>query len=152
MISVLQNIMIQTLFRDPEIGKVLQAPSAAGVPPLAAFMTAHFQTFFFAFLIVSVLMLASSIGLLKRKNWARLLFVGLMILGIVWHLGGLVLQLTIFSFMQENFADVPGAPNMKPFIIGIAIVSVVFAATFSGLFGWIAKRLLSSAVAAEFKQ
>ena len=41
---------------------------------------------------------------------------------------------------------------MKPFMIGIAVVSVIFALGFSGLFGWIAKRLLSSAVVAEFKQ
>jgi hypothetical protein len=152
MISILQNIMIQTMLSGPEMEKALQAPHAAGAPPLATFMAAHFQLFFLAFLVVSALMLAASIGLLKRKNWARLLFVGLMILGIVWHLGGLVLQFTMFSFMQDNFSNAPGAPNIKPFIIGMAIVSIIFALAFSGLFGWIAKRLLSPAVTAEFKQ
>jgi hypothetical protein len=150
-ISILQNIMIQTMFSGPEMEKALQAPTAAGAPPLAAFMTSHFQLFFFAFLIVSALMLASSIGLLKRKNWARLLFIGLMILGIVWQLGGLVLQFTMFSFMQDSFTNAPGAPNIKPFIIGVAVVSVMFALGMSGLFGWIVKRLLSPTVTAEFK-
>jgi hypothetical protein len=152
MISILQNIMIQTMFRGPEMEKALQAPPPPGAPPFAAFMASHFQLFFLAFLIVSVLMLASSIGLLKRKNWARLLFVGLMILGIAWNLGGLILQMTMFSSMQDSFANAPGAPNMKPFMIGMAVVSVIFALGFSGLFGWIAKRLLSPAVVAEFKQ
>ena len=152
MISILQNIMIQTMFKGPEMEKALQAPPPPGAPPFATFMAGHFQLIFFSFLIVSAFMLASSIGLLKRKNWARLLFVGLMVLGIVWNLGGLVLQFTMFSSMQDSFANAPGAPNMKPFMIGMAVVGVIFALGFSGLFGWIAKRLLSPAVAAEFKQ
>ena len=152
MISILQNIMIQTMFNGPEMEKFLQTPPPPGAPPFAAFMADHFQFFFAAFLIVCALMLASSIGLLKRKNWARLIFVGLMVLGIVWNLGGLVLQFTMFSSMQGGFANAPGAPNMKPFMIAMAVFGVIFALGFSGLFGWIAKRLVSPAVVAEFKQ
>lgn len=151
-ISILQNIMIQTMFTGPEMERALQAPPPPGTPPFATFMADHFQLFFAAFLIASVLMLASSIGLLKRKNWARLIVVGLMMLGIAWNLGGLVLQLTMFSSMQESFAKAPGAPNMKSFMVAMAIFSALFALGMSVLFGWIIKRLLSPAVVAEFKQ
>jgi hypothetical protein len=74
-----------------------------------------------------------------------------MVLGIVWNLGGLVLQFTMFSSMQDNFANAPGAPDMKAVFIAFAVVGVLFALAFSGLFGWIATRLLSPAIAAEFK-
>ena len=151
-ISILQNIMIQTMFNDPQMEQALHAPPPPGAPPFFAFMTDHFQLFFFAFLIVSAATLASSIGLLKRKYWARIVFIGLMILGILWYVGGLVLQFTMFSSMQDNFANAPGTPDMKPFFVAIAVVSVLFALGFSGLFGWIVKRLLSPAIAAEFTQ
>jgi hypothetical protein len=104
------------------------------------------------FLVASTVTLASSIGLLRRMNWARWVFVGLMALGIVWNVGGLVLQFGMFSSMQDRFVTAPGMPNMRPFFIAVAVVSVVFALAFSGLFGWIAARLLSSAVAAEFRR
>lgn len=152
LISILQNIMIQTVFNTSEIEKALQAPPPPGAPPFVMFLANHFQLFIVAFLVVSAVMLVSSIGLLRRKNWARLIFIGLMILGIVWNLGGLILQFTMFSSMQDSFVSAPGAPDMKPFFIASAVVSVLFALGLSGLFGWIAKKLLSPAIASEFKR
>lgn len=152
MISILQNIMIQTMFNASEMEKVMQAQPPPGSPPFATFMASHFQLFFASFLVVSALMLISSIGLLKRKNWARLIFIGLMSLGILWNIGGLALQFTMFSSVQNNFASVPDAPDMKSFMIAMAVFSVVLALGFSALFGWIAKRLLSPSIVAEFKQ
>lgn len=150
-ISILQNIMVQTVFRSPEISQAMQAPPP-GASPFAAFMAAHFQWFFFALLLVSAFMLASSIGLLKRRNWARLSFICLLSLAILWQVGGLALQFSTFSSMREQFsaAAVHGGPDMAPFFIAIAAVSVLFAVGFSVLFSWIIKRLLSPAVTAEF--
>lgn len=151
LIAILQNIMIHTIFNGWEMQQAMQAPPPPGLAPVAMFMTTHIQLFFAMFLFVSAAMFASSVGLLKRKNWARLAFVGLMILGIVWNLGGLILQFTMFSSMQDSFAGAPGAPDMKPFFIAMAVESALFALGFSGLFVWIAKRLLSPAVVREFK-
>jgi hypothetical protein len=151
-ISIIQNIMIQTIFNSPQMEQALRAPTKSGTPPLVTFMTAHFQIFFFAFLVVSAITLASSIGLLRRKNWARLIFVGLMVLGVLWNLGGPVLQFVMFSSMQNSFSSAPGAPEMEIFFIAMSAVSILFALGFSGLLGWIAKRLLSQSIAAEFRQ
>lgn len=122
-----------------------------GAPPFATFMATHFQWFFLATLAVSALMLASSIGLLKRRNWARLSFIGLLSLAILWQVGGLAIQFSMFSSMREfSTAASQGGPDMAPFFIAIAVVSVLFAVGFSVLFGWIIKRLLSPSVVAEF--
>jgi hypothetical protein len=112
----------------------------------------HFQLFLLAFLLISSFTLVSSIGLLKRWNWARLCFVGLMLIGIVWQLSGLGFQFSMFSSMQQQFspAAAPGAPDLRPFIVAIAVVSTLFALGLSVLFGWIARRLLSAPIAAEF--
>lgn len=153
-ISILQNIMIFTVFRSPEISQAMQAPPPPDMPAAAAFMASHIYLFFLAFLLISGFTLASSIGLLKRWNWARLCFIGIMLLGIVWNLGGLVVQFSMFSSMQHQFsaAATHGGPDMQPVFIAFAVVSVLFAVGFSVLFGWIAKRLLSPAVAAEFSR
>ncbi len=150
-ISILQNIMIQAVFRSPEISRAMQAQQL-DAPPFAAFMATHYQWFFFAFLLVSAFMLASSIGLLKRHNWARLCLIGLLSLAILWQVGSLTLQFSMFSSMREQFSAAvgDGGPDMAPFFIAIAVASVFFAAGFSVLFGWIIKRLLSPAVVAEF--
>lgn len=149
-ISVLQNIMVQTVFRRADMSQAMQAPSDA--PPIAAFMAAHLQWLFLAFLLVSAFMLASSIGLLKRHNWARLSFIGLLSLAILWQVVGFVVQISMFSSMRERFSAeaVQGGLDMGPFFVAIAVVSALFAVGFSVLFGWIIKRLLSPAIVAEF--
>lgn len=149
MISLLQNIMVQIMFNAPEMEKSLQT-LPPGAPPFVAFMISHFQLFFFATFVLTAVTLVASIGLLKRRNWARLYFVAFMILGIVWNFGSLALQFTMLSSMQSSFPSVPNAPDMKPFMMVMAAMSVLLALGFSALFGWIAKRLLAPAVAAEF--
>src|SRR5690242_17763652 len=79
-IAILQNVMVQTVFRDSGMAQAMQTPPP-GTPPLSAFMAMHLPWVFFAFLLISTFTLISSVGLLKRRNWARLSFVGLMVLG-----------------------------------------------------------------------
>jgi hypothetical protein len=150
LISILQNIMVQTMFSTPELQAAMQAPPPPGTPAFASFLLAHFQWFFLLFLAFSATTLAASIALLRRRNWGRLLFVGLMVFGILWNLGGLALQFAMFGSMRQQFQAAPGAPDMGPFFIAMAVATVLFALGFSALFGWIAKRLLSPQVASEF--
>ena len=153
LIGVLQNIMLQTVLRSEEFGQAMQTtPSQSDLPPFVSFMFEHFQWFFLAVLLVNLFMLASSIGLLKRRNWARLFFIGLMILGVVWQGVGLVMQAVMFSYTRDQFAtaELQGAPDMGPFFVAMAIFSVIFALAFGGLFGWIAWKLASKPIAAEF--
>lgn len=149
--SLLQNIMIQMMFNSQEMEKAMQFPVPSEVPPFAAFMVNHFQFFFIAFFAISAITLASSIELLKRKNWARLIFIGLMVFGVAWHLGSLVMQFMMFSSMREISARAHEAPDMKSFMIVMAVFNVVLTLGFSILFGWIAKKLLSPAIVSEFK-
>lgn len=116
-ISILQNIMVQTVFRSSEVSQVMHAPPPRA-PPVAAFMATHFQWFFLAFLLVSALMLASSIGLLMCRNWACLSFIGLLSLAILWQIGGLALQFSMFSSMREQFSA--ASVGMEPFFIAVA--------------------------------
>jgi len=150
LIGILQSAMVLTVFNTPEVTQAMHAPPPPGAPAFAVFMMKYMVAFFVFMLSLNALTLVSSIGLLLRRNWARLLFIGLMLVGIVWNLAGLVLQFFMFSSMREQFAALPDAPDMGPFFIAIAVVSVVFTLAFSTLFGWIARRLTLPDVVAEF--
>jgi len=151
-IAALQNVMVWTVFSSPEFTQSFETSSSVDMPSAAIFLTSHMHLFFFAVLLFLVFTLVSSIGLLKRKHWARFSFVGLMLFGILWNLGGLVIQFSIYSSMQQEFSamSTQGGPNMDVFMFAMAAVAVLFAVALSVLLGWIAKRLLSPEIAAEF--
>lgn len=150
LIGVLQNIMIQTMFNDPKMSEEL-AKAPQGVPAPVSFMASNFKLVFAALLACFVVTLISSVGLLKRRNWARLFFIGILALGIVWNLGGLLLQFTMFSsFPPPPHTAQHEAAAFQSMFITMMVFSVVMAVAFSVLYGWIIKRLLSQPIAAEF--
>jgi hypothetical protein len=103
-----------------------------------------------AFLVVAVVELVAAIGLLNRKNWARLLFIGMMVLGIIWNLSGVVMQhIVLSSFLEMPETPGPG-PDFEIFMTVMKVFSWVIALGMSALFAWIIKRLVSPAVRQEF--
>lgn len=95
LIAVAQNIMIQLMF--PTDLALPPSPHASGVPAVLDFLLGHIRYLFLAFLILSIGTLVAAIGLLKRRNWARLAFVGILGLGILWNLAGIALQQLVFA-------------------------------------------------------
>lgn len=153
LVSVFQNIMLFTLFRTPGAARAMEAPLPPGTPAFLAFMDRHVALVFLGFLVLCVAVLLVSIGLLRRRNWARLCFIGLMVLGAASNLAGLVVQFGMVSSMRAEFAaaGTQGGLDMGPFLIGMLVVGTIFAVGFSVLYAWIAKRLMSPAIAAEFR-
>jgi hypothetical protein len=124
LVAVLQNVIIESL--GAQMGLVFQAGLAPNSSWLTLLVVSHLKIYFAILLALAVLALVSSIGLLKRKNWARFVFVGLMVFGIIWNLPSL------FSSLAAPRASLL-------FELGLILI-----------LGWIAQRLLSSAVATEF--
>lgn len=152
-IAILQNVMLTLMFPEEEFRAALHdMEGTQAMPGLFRFMFENLRLFFMAFLFVSVAMLVSAIGLLKRKNWARLVFVGIMALGVVWNLGGLAMPFMMSSMMPE----MPAHPHsdfqdnfelMWNVMIGF---SVLIGLVFAGLFAWVIKRLVSEDIKREF--
>lgn len=147
--AVLQNIMISVMFPKEAMS---EAANVKDAPAFIRFMFAYPQVLFGAFLAASAIAFISAIGLLKRKNWARLIFIAILVLGIVWNLGGLVVMFFAFSSMPpipdqapQDFRD--GFDMMWKIMMGF---SVVIALAFAGLLGWIIKRLTSADIKREF--
>jgi hypothetical protein len=151
LISILQNIMVSMVFPMAEIQA--HAQDRPDMPWFATFMFSHVQLFFLLFLVVSASTLGAAIGLLKRKNWARILFVALMCLGIAWNAAGLVLMFFFYSSFPIGPAGANAPAAAQQFDVMLKVMfgfNVLLVAGFIWLFGWIVKRLVSEDIRREF--
>ena len=155
LISVLQNIMMAS-FPAAEFSHALEDTTAAAVMPSGArFFFANFRTVLMAMLVVCVLTLIASIGLLQRRNWARLTFIGLLALGIAYMIGTLFLQRSMMSsfttFPQDSTFQGSQA-DFSAMLRTMQIFMIVFSLGIAAVFGWIIVRLRSPRIRAEFEQ
>jgi uncharacterized membrane protein len=159
-ISLLQNVMLRFMPRDLFNSAMQDTTFAHVMPPSARFMFAHFQLVVLLFFVLSAMMLLSSIGLLRRRNWARLVFIGLLGLGIVYNIAGLVVQQSMMSSFTPPFpidsvfgADSTFRQTTQQFtqmMAGMRVVTFIFAIGFAALFAWIIARLVSRPIREEF--
>jgi hypothetical protein len=106
----------------------------------------------FASLALAVFTLAASIALLKRREWARIAFIVLMLLTIVWNLGSLAMMrdmLQMFDGLSQGLTgvqaeQVESAKNM------VVVMSWAMALVFSAFSAWIVKRLCDADIRSEF--
>ena len=149
-IAILQNIMITMMFPVDEMQKLFNQPEAAEhIPALARFMALHIRLLFLGFLFVTAVTFISSIGLLKRKNWARIFFIVIMVLGIIGNLSAIFLQ----GAMMPKIPPVPqhpGMPDFQSMFIIMRVFSAMMAIGMSVLLGWIIKKLVSKEIKREF--
>ena len=93
LLSLLQNLMLVSMPRDVfKVPLEQDSTFAHALPSWSRFMFAHVHVLAFVMLGVCILTLCASIGLLRRRNWARVLFIGLLALGIAYSILSLFLQ------------------------------------------------------------
>jgi hypothetical protein len=153
-IAVLQALMFVFVFPADQFSPPESAKGFQEMPVFFRFMFQHVKWFFAFFWALSVVTLISAIGLLRRKNWARLAFVAIMVVGIVWNLAGIWLQeQMISSFPKPPIQDLRAAEFQAGFETMMTIMRfamAAFAIAMSVLFAWIIKRLVSHSVRVEF--
>ena len=143
-ISILQNIMIHKMFPKREMAQASQDPN---IPAFAEFMFNHFDLFFLLILLISATSFISAIALLKRKNWARIVFIILMSAGIAWNVFALGLNFTMFNSMPVGEAPPQEFQDMMQIM---QIAMVIMALGISTLFGFVIKKLCSTTIKEEF--
>jgi hypothetical protein len=147
-IGLLQNIMFHTIVPIDEVFP--NNAELAKLPDFYRFFFAHIKAIVLASFLFSVFALVAAIALLKRKNWARITYIGIFILGIIGNIAGIVIQQMVFSSMIaiDAPADVEGFVQTTQTVM--LIVNGIFALGMSTLFGWLAYKLMTPAVRAEF--
>ncbi|MGH8443743.1 MAG: hypothetical protein ACREVL_00690 [Solimonas sp.] len=132
----------------------LQAlPEFQHFPPLAMTIFSYVDVLSLASLLVWLLSLAIGIGMVTRREWGRIGFVVLLGISGVWSLAGLVLQ----PYLMSQFpmpADMP--PDLRAqfdeMMRNMRYMNYAFSLAFTGLFFWLAWKLCTPAVIAEFRR
>ena len=155
LIGLLQNLMLQLVFLPATQQQMATQPIPPNMPLPMGWVFGHMIWFFRVFLLLSITTLIAAIGLLLRRNWGRLLFIGLMGFAIAYQLLGLIFQWWLMGSMQQMMQLPSNAPahfadGMHGFMLAMQIFGTLMAIGFSVLFGWISKRLCSPAVQREF--
>ena len=116
------------------------------------FLSSKVQYFFLATWLLTALTLVSSIGLLRRKNWARLIVVDIFGLGVIWNLGGIWLRWQMFSSTQFLLAEGPAefTRQIEMMIVAMRVGTTIFAIAVAALLAWLIKRLVSLPIRREF--
>jgi hypothetical protein len=140
LIGVLQNAMLYFL-----MGGMPPIPEdqLQQVPPLMRWMFGNFKLIFFSALLFMAFMLVASISLLKRQNWARLAFIVVLGLGILWSVFGIY-------FISVVMDEMPQPPEVRQFETIVTIITVIFSLIFSVLHGWILWKLTTPDIRREF--
>ena len=147
-VLLFQSIVFETMFPG-EMGRSM-TQNMGNAPPFSRFMFGNMNVLLLAVLLISVFALITSIALLKRKNWARLLFILFLILGVLWNVAALVLQFSIFSDMTAfHNANVP--QQLTSVMTAMRWMASLIGITFAVLFLWMIKKLTSRDVKEEFR-
>jgi lysylphosphatidylglycerol synthetase-like protein (DUF2156 family) len=129
------------------------ADKSIELPMPASFLAAYPFLIFGVFWASAVAALAAGVGLLRRKNWARLVFLGLLCLAVMWNLG----SIWIAHSMLGHFSTAPAgasdsfAREFETAAAAMRIAATLFSLVVTAVCCWLAWRLLSKQVRAEFK-
>lgn len=159
-VSLLQNVMLAFMPQDVFDVAMHDTTFTSVMPEGARFVFAHFRLMVLLGFVLCLVTLVSSIGLLRRLNWARLVFIGLMGAGIVYNIAGVVLQQSFMpslpaaaaldsAFAADSTLRASGE-QFAEMMAGIRAVAVAFAVGFTVLFAFIIWKLVSRPIREEF--
>jgi len=148
--AVVQNAHLSALL--PQIHAAAQL---GPLPLVGGLLAAYLPWILLAVLVVSLATLASAIGLLLRLDWARRIFIGLLVLAIAANLGGLWLQQEVVQSVVANTLTRATIPPQVLDVFGGFVTAARVMGTLVTLGGclvlaWIIRALMSPLVRQEF--
>jgi hypothetical protein len=125
------------------------------LPLLTGLLMGYLPWLVGAGLAVSLATLACAIGLLLRLEWARRIFIALLVLAIAANVGGLWLQHEVLQSLVSNTLKSSPLPPLAAdvfggFVTAARVMAVLVTVGACLLLVWIIRRLMSPAVRQEF--
>ena len=146
LMSLMQSILLSVLLPALE--------GAASLPgPFGAFPLGFFRFAMLFSLVFSAFMTYGAWALLKRRNWARILFIVLFIVSVVTH----VIMVVAIAAGASLLGPLPVGdellpPDFQTMLRAMSVAIAVFMAAMAVGYGWLAYRLCTPAIAAEFRE
>ncbi|MEQ1581512.1 MAG: hypothetical protein ABL964_13045 [Steroidobacteraceae bacterium] len=152
LVSLLQNILF-AVFMSPGQLEQLFSMLPPGMEALPRISYGTLRIVLLAFLAASVIFLATGVGLLKRRNWARIVFIAAVALGTLYGV--------VTYFFMDTAADLsmlipPSGLNgsrvdVAPIMAMMRAATTVLTVVFTALNLWLVWWLLSPAIRREFR-
>ncbi len=149
-ILLIQNLIIWLLYPLDETTRIIYTINEA-IPDCFNYMFIHLRVILVAFTALSLVFLISSVGLLMRKNWARIIFISMLFLGIAWLVVSSVLQ----HYLITSIPIVPDsetAAEQRIVLKTIEILMTVMSITIGLFFLWAIRKLTASPIKEEFSK
>ena len=149
LISILQNIIFAFIASNSEFQQAFEQQE--NVPEFMRFFLDNIQLILFVSLLLIILLLASSIGLLVRKNWARKTFIVYMFILGVYMIVGSALQQYWMAEMMPAFDDQNAPPQgFQDIFEAMQYIILIFNVGLGVVFCWIGWKLMKPAIKEEF--
>lgn len=153
----LAQVLLALILPEALVAQVAAQPE---VPAMVVWVMKHRHTLALAMLALSLLFLAVAWGLLKRREWGRLGFIALLLLGAAANFAALLLVDPFFDGLHGMFpAQMLESPEGQQFVAQMRFNRIMaFASGLLGalaiaaLHGWIVWKLCTAAVRAEFRR
>jgi len=151
-------VSVSAVVQNALVASVVPLPAAANLPALP--LLTHLLLGYLPWvvgtgLLMSLAMLASAIGLLLRLDWARRVFIGVLLVVIGANLLGLWLQHEVVqSVVSSTLSGAPLPPQAAGvfggFVTAARVMAVVVTLGACAVFWWVIHRLRSPSVRQEF--
>lgn len=153
----LAQMLLALLLPDAAVARLGALPDA---PPGLLWTLEHRHALSLAVLLVAGLFLAAAWGLLKRREWARIAFILLLVAGALANFAALALIRPFFDGLQGMFpAEMLATPDGQRLTAQMQYNRTVMFATsllgavaFACLHGWIVWKLCTAAVRGQFRR
>jgi len=152
-------VSVSALVQNALVASVVPLPAGSAnlpaLPLLTNLLLGYLPWVVGTGLLMSLAMLASAVGLLLRLDWARRVFIGVLLVAIVANLLGLWLQHEVVqSVVSSTLSGAPLPPKAAGvfggFVTAARVMAVLMTLGTCGVFGWIIHRLMSASVRQEF--
>lgn len=174
---LLESLLLPRIFLPMLHQQMKAMPLPADLPPIAIWLFGHAMELCYGLLLIALLHLVAAISLLRRKDWGRRLFLGMLGFDVLYQLAAAAMQWWVVSPMQHAMLRMqfgPGAhalysvnlspqmqaaqaaqmaqlmPMMDSMMAVTRVFGVISAVVFIVLFGWIIRHLCSKPVRREF--
>jgi hypothetical protein len=153
--GVLQAVMVSVFVRNEPLKGALVELKAVDLPAFAEWLLSHLPAASWSFTLLSGAFLASSVGLLKRREWGRQTFIVFMVVGAAVNFLGVWLLMAVFDWV-ESLPMAAESLAMQAELARLRVVSLATmtgsAVVFAALHAGIVYQLCTSAVRAEFRR
>lgn len=152
--GLLQAVVVAVLLDSESLKSALAEIPAESLPPAAHWLIANLPGMGWGFVLMSGAFLAASVGLLKRYEWGRLLFIFFMVAGATANFLGVWLLAAVFDWLQSLPVSTEAAylqAELAQLRVTLLATTAGSAIVFAALHGWIVYQLCTRAVRSEFQ-